>query len=137
MLRFIGLFLRYGIAIIVACGVSLVVFGLLARIVFDLQVYGSAFRSCTYVVLSIAGFLGVFLGSLCLEKSSRRFGSVFLFVLGTVFSAYMGFCIRYPDGNCFGDFVPAFGGLIAVVLIFRQFSPKTPIQQINEDKTSN
>jgi uncharacterized membrane protein YfcA len=105
---------------------------------------GSLMQFCTYAVLCIVGFLGVFLGSLCLEKSSRRFGSIFLLVLGTTFSVYMGFCIRYSDGNTaelpqfwIGDFVPAFGGLIGVVLVFRRYASKTPIKQINEDKTSN
>lgn len=83
-LHFSILFLTYIVAIAVSCFASYVVFfcGLALSMILD----GTA----GFVVLfGAVGFCGVFSGAMCLPRSSRRFGSIFLLILGTVYYIYV------------------------------------------------
>jgi uncharacterized membrane protein YfcA len=82
------------------------------------------------VVLFVAvGFLGVFLGALCLPQSSRRFGSAVLLALGLAYYIYLlvNLDILRAENNDFPFvwLVPlAGGGSIALILFWRRPSNK-------------
>jgi uncharacterized membrane protein YfcA len=140
MSRVIILLVRYVAAIAVSCVVSFTVF--------PLALYtASPFISnhtenwplvyILFVPFVMVGFCGVFTGTLCLRRDSRRFGSVFLLCLGLAFYIYM--CLldfffefyQHTQNSLY--LLPlvlplAVGGLLAVIvsfLIFRRKSPNT------------
>ncbi|MGA2855071.1 MAG: hypothetical protein ABSE90_13195 [Verrucomicrobiota bacterium] len=85
------------------------------------------------VPIIVAGFVGVLLGSLCLERATRRLGSIILLFLGFVFGYFSVLLIKYPveptDGNL--DLLLwrlaalTLGGVAAVILIFLLFPTNT------------
>jgi hypothetical protein len=138
-LSFITLFCRYIAAIAVALGVSfalcmlqfivLMVFGLLG-------VPDSLIENLHIIIFSIVapiiGFCGVFSGSLCLEQSQRRFGSIFLLFVGLAFYIFLisftksqggGDYESHPYGWLLGVAALTLGGLVAVTFVFRRSSP--------------
>jgi len=140
MPRFINIFGRYSAAIVVAFAVSGAIFALFTPIPLFLGVLGmsdSLVQFVLYIPAIIVGFSGVFTGSLCLERASRRFGSVVLLVLGLTFYVYTAFCIKYPgqanDDHPYlwlwGLAALALGGLVAVIFVFRRSSSNKSLQQ--------
>src|SRR5579862_5281042 len=83
MSRFIIFFIRYVVAIFVSWVVSSAMFGLMMNIAGSLLPGHPDASDCTlYVGIALVGFCGVFLGTLCLERASRRVNSIILLVLG-------------------------------------------------------
>jgi cyanate permease len=138
MSRFIILFVRYVAAMAVSCVVSFTLFPLALYTASPLIADHPANQPLVYVLFVpfvLVGFCGVFAGTLCLRRDSRRFGSVFLLCLGLAFYIYL----------CLFDFFFEFyqntrnplyllplilpltvGGLSSVVLSFLIFRRKPP-----------
>ena len=120
------LLLRYFGAIVVSCLVSFAVFYCGMRIFIWAGVPG-------FVVLLVAvGFCGVFSGTLCLPRSNRRFGSVFLLILGLAFYIYtlsrLNLLWSVDNSFAFVWLVPlGGGGTIASLVLWRKLTK--PLKQ--------
>jgi hypothetical protein len=130
MERVIIVFARYVCAVMVACVVSAAFFFGLMSLLFFIGVDGSGAPYASCFVLPIMGFGGVLAGSFCLERASRRFGSMFLLFLGLAYFTHWIYYLKYREGDFMGNpnfwmvqlGVLAVGGVAAVVLVFLRFS---------------
>ncbi len=86
--QFVSLLGCYVAGIAVACAVSFGVFTMCIPLAMWVDSV-SAFVLC----LIIVGFSGVFTGALCLPRSSRKFGSFALLLLGLCFYTYVVFSV--------------------------------------------
>jgi len=134
MLRFIILFVRYVVAIIVAYFVSFSVFfvgGALTFAIFEeLPVWMAAIGMG--VLFAIVGFCGVRVGGLCLEHESRRHGSVLLLLLGLGVHAWIILMAKYREAgdSVFVWLLPlAIGGAVAVRSFILRHPPNQPLQR--------
>lgn len=120
---------RYCLAVVVAFAVSCAIFALMipiSDVLARLGVRELNVQLDLYIPLTIMGFCGVFFGSLCLRRPSRRFGSIALLTLGLIF--YVGVVFSIPVGAndehpylwLWGLGALVLGGLAAVILIFRR-----------------
>jgi hypothetical protein len=110
------LFLRYAAALIVAFLASIAAFWFGAAPAEYLGKFGSFF------LFALVGFAGVLSGTLCLPRSSRRLGSVFLLVVGLAFYLQFWLGLSYlglPGHQGFPQFLPlVVGGATAAVVFF-------------------
>jgi hypothetical protein len=120
MSRFAILFIRYVAAIVVACVTSFFTFYVFLFLVARLLGVFSFF-----LFFPIAGFCGVFSGTLCLPRASRRSGSIVLLILGLAF--YVQMLLRINIGRGEDNLFPfvwllplAVGGFGAVYFFRRQ-----------------
>lgn len=118
-----SLFPRYCVAIVVAFVVSMTTMFLLAMLAESLQL--SSRRSAIlnfvgpFLFNALIGFLGVFVGTLCLPRRHRVSGAVVLLVLGASFEIV--FFTTLPGSHAGfprGVLATAPGGLAAVALHF-------------------
>ncbi|HEX3856876.1 MAG TPA: hypothetical protein VHY30_06240 [Verrucomicrobiae bacterium] len=129
MSRFIILFIRYVAAIAVSCGVSFAVLFLTLSMAGSFLPDHPDVSACVlYMGIAAVGFCGVFLGTLCLERVSRRISSIILLILGLAYYVIIcyPFDLSVPDAKdplyFFRWLLPlSAGGLLAVVLIFLIF----------------
>ena len=130
MTRAVILLVTYVCAVLVACVVSAAFFFGTVSMLLSLGVDGSRLPYACCVVLPVMGFCGVFSGSFCLERTSRRFGSLFLLFLGLAYFTHFVYFLKYREGDFTGhpnfwivQFAAlAVGGLVAVALVFWRFS---------------
>ena len=121
---FLLLFVKYVAAIGVSYFVSYIVFFVGMFLLIWAGMLG-------IVLLFIAsGFCGVFVGTLCLPQSGRRFGSAVLLLLGVAYYVYfvMNLDILRAENNSFPFMwlVPLVGGgVIALILIRKMPSLKS------------
>ena len=105
MSLFLRLFIRYAIAIVVACMVSSLSFQLAMDILFwhwvMFLVRSSAIldNGIGIGLLALNGFAFVFSGTFCLKRSSRRYGSLFLFIAGLGIFIYYRLFLEYYDND--------------------------------------
>ena len=134
MSRFVILFARYIAAIITACFISAVIFFTPTFMLVFIGV-DSLIPYCLYALMPVMGFCGVYSGCFCLERTSRRFGSIALLVLGLAYYIHWMAFLGYREGKneahpyvwVVGLAALALGGLVAVICVFRQSSPnKSP-----------
>jgi hypothetical protein len=133
MTRFVILFARYIAAIIVACFASAVIFFPSALL---LGFLGIGSLVPYLLIFAVMGFCGVFSGCLCLEQTSRGFGSIVLLVLGLAYYVHWMVFIHYREGESkthpygwvIGLAALAVGGLVAVIFAFRHSSPNTSLE---------
>jgi hypothetical protein len=140
MSRFVILFARYIAAICVACAVSAAVFFpasfVLMFLSFAFHSLGLFIPYVQYALLPVMGFCGVYSGCLCLERTSRRFGSIVLLVLDLAYYVHWMVFLGYREGEneaypyiwVIGLVALALGGLAAVIFIFRRTSPNKSLQ---------
>jgi len=140
MTRFIILFARYIAAIMVACFASAVIYFppafILMFLSFRFEALGTFIPYFLFAVMPVMGFCGVYSGCLCLERTSRRFGSIVLLALGLAYFVHWALFIGYregvneahPYGWVIGMAALALGGLAAVIFIFRRTSPNKSLQ---------
>jgi hypothetical protein len=142
MPRFLQFLIRYAAAIGVACTVSFLtaLFGIILVAVLVpynfLPKYANALDSIfNFVVYAPVGFIGVLLGTFCLERSGRRYGSVVLLGLGLGFSTWLwlaqGYSL-YPAQ--FRELSYRFwplgvGGLVAVIFFWFKSRKRIKTQQ--------
>ena len=142
MSRFIILFIRYVAAIFVSYVVSFAMFGLTVNMAGSLLPGHPDASDCAlYVGIAVVGFSGVFLGTLCLERASRRVNSIIMLVWGLVYYVYLCYPMsmavfgdtRHPLSLFFRWLLPlTVGALLAVALIFLIFrrQPAATVPQI-------
>lgn len=129
--RFIILFIRYVAAIFVSWVVSCFVFWTTMDISGSLLLGHPNASDCVFHIgIALTGLCGVFLGTLCLERASRRVNSIILLVLGLVYYVYLCYPMsiaffgdtKHPF-SLFFDWLLALGigGLLAVAFIFLIF----------------
>jgi len=119
----------------VACFVSAAIFFppgfVLMFLSFRFQELGVLIPYVSYALLPVMGFCGVYSGCRCLERTSRRFGSIVLLVVGLAYYVHWMLFLGYREGQneahpyiwVVGLVVLALGGLGAVIFVFRQSSP--------------
>jgi len=135
MSRFFILFIRYVTAIAVSWVVSIAVFIITVNVAGSfLPDHPDASDCAEYIGIAVVGFCGVFLGTLCLERASRRVSSIILLFVGLTYYVFL--C--YPIDLSFGFdaknphyflrwLIPlSVGGLLAVALIFLIFRRQPP-----------
>ena len=84
-----------------------------------------------FAVFPVMGFCGVSAGSFCLERASRRFGSIFLLILGLSYYVHWAYFIKYREGESeahpygwlWGLAALALGGVVDLIFVFRRSSP--------------
>jgi len=137
------LFARYFAAVVVSL-FTWAVIGILgflaeAAVVTAFRVGEMVLTIAFYTIFAATGFSGVFVGSLCLSRGSRRFGSVLLAVLGIVAFRMFWLCAPYrQDGpqdipptffSTSSSFWPFCGGLlVAMILFLVRRSPNTALE---------
>ncbi|HEY3931516.1 MAG TPA: hypothetical protein VGM58_04020 [Verrucomicrobiae bacterium] len=138
MSRLIILFARYIAAIVVAFAVSFALCMLQFIILLAFSLLGVPDSLIEhlhiimfFIVAPIIGFCGVFLSSFCLDQAQRRFGSVFLLLLGLAVYIFWTSFMKYQGGDGYeahpyfwllGFTALALGEAIAVMLVFRRSS---------------
>jgi O-antigen ligase len=133
LLRCSRLFFRYIAAILVAFVVSIAA-SFSVVLVLPFIFFGEkAALVVSSVCFGFVGFIGVLAGTFCLERDSRRFGSLVLIVLGLGFYAQLWLRLNYerPEYHPreFPHFWPlAIGGLVAVVYFFLKSAPNKSLQ---------
>jgi len=131
MSRFIILFARCVAAIAVMGVISFVALVIVLPVAFAFlpdKFDAWHFYFCFFVGMGLASFCGVFVGTLCLERASRRFGSILLFFLGLASYVCFIFSSDFTDHIYpLRSLIPlAIGGLLAVVLTFLMFRRQQP-----------
>lgn len=138
MSRVITTFARYAAAVIVACGTSAAIFfsvsfGFMFVSIVSRGMFDSFYQYLMFAVFPVMGFCGVFAGSFCLERASRRFGSIFLLILGLAYYVHWAYFIKYREGEneahpygwLWGLAALALGGVVALIFVFRRSSSNT------------
>jgi hypothetical protein len=133
MSRFFDMLLRYILAIIVAfavsCGIGVSMFAGISFLATQ-GVPDTVIQFLLFIPVFMVGVCGVSAGGMCLERASRRGGSIALFVLGLTLFAGVMCSIQYP-GMANDDHpylwlvnltVLAGGGSLGVTFVFRQAS---------------
>ena len=136
MSEFATLLMRYVAAIAVACIVSAAAFGFLA---FTVGMWAGVVGFL--IVFLAVGFLGVFSGTFCLPRASRRSGSVVLLVLGLGFYAQMLIRLNITRGEDnsfpFVWLLPLVGGACGAVYFFRRLPPNQSPEPPADDAASS
>jgi len=119
---FVVLFLRFSAAVIVAWSAWIGVCYSLGPLAIPFGLIGF------YSLFILVGFTGVAGGTFCLPPSSRRWGSVFLLILGLAVYSLWWFRTSY-DPYGFPHFWPlALGGLASVVLFLSKGSANNSLE---------
>ncbi len=120
--------LRYVAAVIVAFGASVATFIAFFSVDDALHLTSDSSPTLSFIVLTSSnlfpGFVGVFVGALCLRRSDRAFGAMVLLVLGIGFEVMM---LGPAHGEFYfprGAIATAIGGLLAVALYYWHRPPQ-------------
>jgi Na+-driven multidrug efflux pump len=135
----VGFIVRYGAAILVSC-VTWCIFGFLGFMAWAIvlgrlassvasdSTFGLAQMVGSYVLFSLTGFSGVFVGSLCLSRDRRKLGSMLISMLGLIVFRIVWLCIpNRQDGpddipetffDPHGPLWPYCAGLLVAVILF-------------------
>lgn len=84
--------LRYIAALLVACVTSFAAFAVGLQM---LQFFSPEVDFPTHVLMLIIGFLGVFSGTYCLERTTRCYGSIVLLGAGLGFTTWLWTVMRF------------------------------------------
>ena len=121
-----GWFMRFCIAIVVACISSCITLLIIIAVCIR---YNLDDGMMSGFAMSLAAFNGVFLGSLCLNKKSRSFGSLLIVVLGVLLCSFIRLLPAplfiplpgepgYTEGSEWHWLVFVYGGMVAVIFFF-------------------
>jgi hypothetical protein len=132
MKEFIITFARYVAAILVAFVVSIFVFFLFFAVSSDFELWKQPIWVTWWVVgfmTTLAGFSGVFVGSLCFEHAKRLEGAVVLLIFGLLFCFWFQCLVMGGEAHPGGWFwwlgTAGLGGLGAVILAFWRSARKS------------